>query len=99
MSSVKDVNLAIKFLHWAQTQDGFQTNIRDYNRLLHKCVGNNDVEIAERIWAETREQRCEPDAVTYNSMINVMGKAGKFYESLAMFEEMQHRCQSYSNDS
>ena len=70
-------------------EESFQTNIRDYSKLIDAHARDNRLEDAERIIKKMSENGIGPDILTSTTMVHMYSKAGNLDRAKAAFESLR----------
>lgn len=70
-------------------EESFQTNIRDYSKLIDAHAKENRLEDAERILKKMNETGIIPDILTLNVMVHMYSKAGNLDRTKEAFDSLR----------
>ncbi|OVA09094.1 Pentatricopeptide repeat [Macleaya cordata] len=73
------------------SEEPFQTNIRDYSKLIDAHAKDNRIEDAERILKKMTEKGIEPDILTITILVNMYSKANNLDRAKEAFEGLRSR--------
>lgn len=77
-------------------EESFQTNIRDYSKLIDAHAKENHLEDAERILKKMNENGIVPDILTATVLVHMYSKAGNIERAKEAFESL--RSQGFQPD-
>ncbi|XP_043709234.1 pentatricopeptide repeat-containing protein At1g06710, mitochondrial-like [Telopea speciosissima] len=86
-----NINLYFKVAELVLNEESFQTNIRDYSKLIDAHAKENRMEDAERILNKMAEKGIQPDILTSMIMVHMYSKAGNLEHAKAAFESLRSR--------
>lgn len=98
LDRLKDQNMAIyfKIAELILSEESFQTNIRDYSRLIDAHAKENRLEDAERILKKMNENGVAPDILTSTVLVHMYSKSGNLNRATEAFEML--RTQGFQPD-
>ncbi|XP_052201474.1 uncharacterized protein LOC127807561 isoform X2 [Diospyros lotus] len=85
----KNVRLHLKVAELVLGEESFQTNIRDYSKLIEAHANENHLEDAERILKKMNEKGILPDAITFTVLVHMYSKAGNLERAKEAFENLR----------
>lgn len=71
------------------SEESFQTNVRDYSKLIDAHAKENCLEDAERILKKMNENGIVPDIVTSTVLVHMYSKAGNLDRAKEAFESLR----------
>ncbi|XP_022875868.1 putative pentatricopeptide repeat-containing protein At5g06400, mitochondrial [Olea europaea var. sylvestris] len=78
-----------KIAEFLLSEESFQTNIRDYSKLIDGCARENCLEDAERILKKMNENGILPDILTSTIMVSMYSKSGNLDRAKEAFENLR----------
>ncbi|XP_059305898.1 pentatricopeptide repeat-containing protein At2g32630-like [Lycium ferocissimum] len=85
----QNAHLYLKIAEHVLGEESFQTNIRDYSKLIDAHARDNRLEDAERIIKKMSENGIGPDILTSTTMVHMYSKAGNLDRAKAAFESLR----------
>ncbi|MCD7455678.1 hypothetical protein HAX54_029131 [Datura stramonium] len=85
----RNARLYLKIAEHVLGEESFQTNIRDYSKLIDAHARDNHLEDAERIILKMSENGIVPDILTSTTMVHMYSKAGDPDRAKAAFETLR----------
>ncbi|KAI9115942.1 hypothetical protein K1719_012872 [Acacia pycnantha] len=85
----KNIPLYLKVAEIALTEKSFETNIRDYSKLICTYAEESKTDDAERILKKMNENGYLPDTIIASSLIHMYSKAGNFDRAKEAFESLR----------
>ncbi|KAJ8532432.1 hypothetical protein K7X08_012355 [Anisodus acutangulus] len=85
----RNASLHLKIAEHVLGEESFQTNIRDYSKLIDAHARDNRLEDAERIIKKMSENGIVPDILTSTTMAHMYSKAGDLDRAKAAFESLR----------
>ncbi|XP_016500056.2 uncharacterized protein LOC107818540 [Nicotiana tabacum] len=85
----RNPHLYLKIAEHVLGEESFQTNIRDYSKLIDAHARDNRLTDAERIIKKMSENGIVPDILTSTTMVHMYSKAGDLDQAKAAFESMR----------
>ncbi|XP_015082568.1 pentatricopeptide repeat-containing protein At2g18940, chloroplastic-like [Solanum pennellii] len=85
----RNPSLYLKIAEHVLGEESFETNIRDYSKLIDAHARDNRREDAERIIRKMRENGIVPDILTSTTMVHMYSKAGDLDRAKAAFESLR----------
>ncbi|XP_060187378.1 uncharacterized protein LOC132616750 [Lycium barbarum] len=85
----QNARLYLKIAEHVLGEESFQTNIRDYSKLIDAHSRDNRLEDAERIIRKMSENGIVPDILTSTTMVHMYSKAGDMDRAKAAFESLR----------
>ncbi|XP_047341378.1 pentatricopeptide repeat-containing protein At1g01970 [Impatiens glandulifera] len=70
-------------------EESFETNLRDYTKLIHHYAKENRIEQAETVLADMKRRGVVLDQVILTSLVHMYSKSGNLTLAEAVFEEMR----------
>ncbi|KAM4121995.1 hypothetical protein ACB094_01G048300 [Castanea mollissima] len=92
----KNNSLYFKVAELVLHEESFQTNIRDYSKLIDAHAKENRLEDAERILKKMNENGIVPDILTATVLVHMYSKAGNIERAKEAFESL--RSQGFQPD-
>ncbi|KAJ4963697.1 hypothetical protein NE237_023636 [Protea cynaroides] len=92
-----NMSLYFKIAELVLNEESFQTNIRDYSKLIDAHAKENRMEDAERILKKMAEKGIQPDILTSMILVHMYSKVGNLDRSKAAFESL--RSQGFQPDT
>lgn len=92
----QNVRLYFKVADFVLAEKSFQTNIRDYSKLIDAHAKENRLEDAERILKKMNENGIVPDILTATVLVHMYSKAGNLDRAKEAFESL--RSQGFQPD-
>ncbi|XP_052182415.1 pentatricopeptide repeat-containing protein At1g80550, mitochondrial [Diospyros lotus] len=76
-------------LYKEMKKKGIRLDVVAYNTVLHAAGRSEGVDFAIRLYRQMKETgRCEPNVVTHNTIIKLLGENGRVREAYKVFDEM-----------
>ncbi|KAK3009766.1 hypothetical protein RJ639_014284 [Escallonia herrerae] len=93
LDRVKEQNthLYLKIAEVVLSEDSFQTNMRDYSKLIDAHAKENRLQDAERILKKMNDNGILPDILTTTIMVHMYGKAGNLDRAKEAFESLKNQ--------
>ncbi|CAI9755875.1 unnamed protein product [Fraxinus pennsylvanica] len=88
-SKEQNSRVYFKIAEFLLGEESFQTNIRDYSKLIDAHARENRLEDAERILKKMNENGILPDILTSTIMVNMYGKSGNLDRAKEAFENLR----------
>lgn len=85
----RNPSLYLKIAEHVLGEESFETNIRDYSKLIDAHARDNRREDAERNIRKMRENGIVPDILTSTTMVHMYSKAGDLDRAKAAFESLR----------
>lgn len=85
----RNSDLYFKVAELLLEEESFETNIRDYSKLIDAHSKADRLEDAERILNKMTEKGIKPDVLTSNILVHMYSKAGKLDEAKASFTSLK----------
>ncbi|KAM7517194.1 hypothetical protein LguiA_006777 [Lonicera macranthoides] len=85
----KNTRVYFKIAETVLAEETFQTNIRDYSKLIDAHAKDNRLEDAERILKKMSENGIIPDILTSTVMVHMYSKAGNLDRAKQAFESLK----------
>lgn len=85
----RNPSLYLKIAEHVLGEESFQTNIRDYSKLIDAHARDNRLEDAERIIKQMSENGILPDILTSTTMVHMYSKIGDLDRAKAAFESLK----------
>ncbi|KAM3362523.1 hypothetical protein P3S68_017377 [Capsicum galapagoense] len=85
----RNATLYLKIAEHVLGEESFQTNKRDYSKLIDAHARDNRPEDAERIIKKMSENGIVPDILTSTTMLHMYSKAGDLDRAKAAFESLR----------
>lgn len=92
----KNSSVYFKVAELVLGEESFQTNIRDYSKLIDAHAKENRLDDAERILKKMNENGIVPDILTATVLVHMYGKAGNLERAKEAFESL--RSQGFKPD-
>ncbi|KAL6995695.1 hypothetical protein U1Q18_005829 [Sarracenia purpurea var. burkii] len=92
----KNSRLYFKVAELVLEEESFQTNIRDYSKLIEAHAKENCLEDAERILKKMKEKGILPDILTFTLLVHMYSKVGNLERAKESFEYL--RTQGFQPD-
>lgn len=91
LDGLKDKNsrLYFKVAELVLGEESFQTNIRDYSKLIEAHAQENRLDDAERILKKMNENGILPDILTFTILVHMYSKAGNLEKAKEAFENLR----------
>ncbi|KAK6927091.1 Pentatricopeptide repeat [Dillenia turbinata] len=91
LDKLKEQNLAMyyKVAELVLSEQSFQSNVRDFSKLIDAHAKNNRIEDAERILKKMTENEIMPDILTSTVLVHMYGKAGNLELAKQSFESLR----------
>ncbi|KAA8537612.1 hypothetical protein F0562_027220 [Nyssa sinensis] len=87
----QNTQLFFKVAELVLGEESFQTNIRDYSKLIDAHAKENRLEDAERILKKMNENNILPDILTSTVLVHMYSKAGNLDRAKQEFEKLRSR--------
>ncbi|XP_057470124.1 pentatricopeptide repeat-containing protein At1g05670, mitochondrial [Actinidia eriantha] len=84
-----DSRLYFKIAELVLGEESFQTNIRDYSKLIEAHAKENRLEDAEGILKKMNEKGILPDILTFTVLVHMYSKAGNLERAKEAFENLR----------
>ncbi|XP_044511669.1 pentatricopeptide repeat-containing protein At5g39710 [Mangifera indica] len=85
----KNTQLCFKVSELLLSEKSFQTNVRDYSKLIEAYAKENRLEDAERIFKQMNENGILPDILTATVLVHMYSKAGNLDRAKEAFERLK----------
>lgn len=85
----KNSSLYFKVAELVLGEESFQTNIRDYSKLIDAHAKENRIEDAERILKKMNDSGVVPDILTTTALVHMYSRAGSLDHAKAAFETLK----------
>ncbi|KAK9220308.1 hypothetical protein WN943_008958 [Citrus x changshan-huyou] len=85
----QNTQLYFKVAELVLSEESFQTNVRDYSKLIDAHAKENCLEDAERILKKMNENGIIPDIVTSTVLVHMYSKAGNLDRAKEAFESLR----------
>ncbi|XP_055823498.1 pentatricopeptide repeat-containing protein At2g18940, chloroplastic [Solanum dulcamara] len=85
----RNPSLYLKIAEHVLGEESFQTNIRDYSKLIDAHARDNRLEDAKRIIKKMSENGIVPDILTSTTMVHMYSKAGDLDRAKSAFESLR----------
>ncbi|XP_077237939.1 pentatricopeptide (PPR) repeat-containing protein [Tasmannia lanceolata] len=92
----RNPGLYFKLAELVLDEESFETNIRDYSKLIDTHAKGNRIEDAERILQKMTKKNIEPDILTSTILVHMYGKTGNLERAKDAFEKL--RSQGFQPD-
>lgn len=86
---VENSRLYFKVSELVLGEEFFQTNIRDYSKLIEAHAQENRLDDAERILKKMNENGFRPDILTFTVLVHMYSKAGNVEKAKEAFENLR----------
>ncbi|KAF8389194.1 hypothetical protein HHK36_025887 [Tetracentron sinense] len=99
LDRLKDCNMSLyyKVAELVLSKESFETNIRDYSKLIDAHAKENCLEDAERILKKMTEKGIQPDILTSTVLVQMYSKSGNLDRAKEAFESL--RSQGFKPDT
>lgn len=85
----KNIGLFLKVAELILDEKSFETNVRDYSRLIDAHAKENRIEDAERILRKMNENGIFPDIIISAILVHMYSKAGNIDRAIVAFENLR----------